>query len=337
VLVLDEPTSSLPASEVDILLAALRRYAAAGQTILLVTHRFDEVTAVADRATMLRDGRHVGTVERDELTQDVLIELMLGRPVDRLVRQRVGRRTGEVLLRCRDLRGGKVDGASFEVREGEIVGLAGLLGSGRSTLLRLLFGLTPRHGGEVELGAAALAPRDPADAIAAGLAYVPEDRARDAVFAEMTVAENMGMAVIPRYWRHGRFARGAERHDARELMARFGVKATSERARFASLSGGNQQKAILARWMRCLPRLILLDEPTQGVDIGARLELYALIRDAVEAGAAAVVVSSELEELEALCDRALIMRQGRIVGEVDGDDLHADNLERLAHRGGVAA
>jgi ribose transport system ATP-binding protein len=333
---LDEPTSSLPASEVDVLLAALRRYASEGQTILLVTHRFDEVMAIADRATMLRDGRHVGTVERETLSHDLLIDLMVGRAVDRDYHRRAAWAAGNVLLSCRDLGGGKVRGASFDVHAGEILGVAGLLGSGRSTLLRLLFGLIPR-GGEVFLDDVPLRAASPSEAMATGLAYIPEDRARESGFADMTVSENISVAVIGSYWRNGHFAHRAQGRDARELMRAYGVRASSERARFASLSGGNQQKVVLARWMRRSPRLLLLDEPTQGVDVGARVELHKLIQAAVDAGAGAILVSSEFEELEALCDRALVLHKGAVVGDVSGAALSAEHLEQLAHSGGIRA
>jgi ribose transport system ATP-binding protein len=329
VLVLDEPTSSLPATEVTVLFEALRRYAADGQSILFVTHRLDEVMDIADRATMLRDGRVAGTVERGGMTEDGLVELMVGRALARDTGQTHALSTSDVVLSCDGLSGGALRSVGFSLRRGEILGIAGLLGSGRSTLLRVLFGLIRPDGGEVSLDGRRYAPNSIQDAMREGVAYVPEDRVQEAAFLELPVTDNISMTVLGDYYRKGLFRHRAERADARREMAAFQVKASSERARFGSLSGGNQQKVVLARWLRRAPRLLLLDEPTNGVDVGARAELYGLVRAAAGRGTSVIVVSSEFEELERLCDRVLVFQRGRITAEVKGADIDTDRLEQL--------
>ncbi len=335
VLLLDEPTAALPAPEVTLLLDALRRYAAAGQAIVYVTHRLDEVFAVADRATLLRDGRVVGDVEPRQLDHEGLVELMMGRSVEQIERLR-GRPEGRTILTARGVAAGSLAPLDLGLCEGEIVGLGGLLGAGRSTLLRGLFGVSPLETGEVRIDGQPCRIDSPADAMAAGLAYVPEDRQRDAAFPGLSVAENLSLTVLPDYWHRGVLNRRRERRDALGLFDSFLIAAESEAAPLRSLSGGNQQKVVLARWLRCEPRVLLLDEPTQGVDVGARAEIYELIHRAVSGGAAALVASSDFEELARICDRVLVLRKGETVAELRGGELDADRIARFANAGAVA-
>jgi ribose transport system ATP-binding protein len=329
VLVLDEPTASLPIHEVELLLSALRRYAEAGQTILYVTHRLEEVLDVGDEATVLRDGSVVDTVTCEGLQHERLVELILGRSVERLVARPARSTTGAPIVKAVNIGGGAVRDASFSVSEGEIVGIAGLLGSGRSSLLRILFGAVQLRHGAVTFGGAVVQFGSPADGMRSGVAYVPEDRATEAAFADLDVNENLWLATSGEYFRRGRLRHAAERESSKGLISEYLIKAESERAPLSSLSGGNQQKVVLARWLRRSPRLLLLDEPTQGVDIGARLEIWDIVRVAVDGGMGAVVVSSDLEELSRVCDRVLIMRQGCVVGEVKGDAMGQKELEHL--------
>jgi len=328
VLLLDEATASLPRSEVDLLLAAVRRYAEAGQTIVFVTHRLDEVTQIADHATILRDGRVVATVDRGEFDHDSLVTLIMGQPVERLASRPVGSSAGEPVLELRSTNG---DGADLTVRAGEIVGVAGLLGSGRSSLLRGLFGLAPMPGRTVELDGRGVDVQGPRQAIAAGIAYVPEDRAAEGVFADLSVKENLSVTVLGRYWRGGWFSRRSEQRGARAVMDAFLVRAASADAPVSSLSGGNQQKIVLGRWLQRHPRLLLLDEPTQGVDVGARADIHRVIRNLVSDGAGALMVSSDFDELAAVCDRAIVVRAGHIVGEIAGADLREETLNVAIH------
>jgi ribose transport system ATP-binding protein len=329
VLVLDEPTASLPIHEVELLLSALRRYAEAGQTILYVTHRLEEVLDIGDEATVLRDGSVVDTVACEGLEHERLVELILGRSVERLVARPARETTGAPIVEAVNISGGAVRDASFHVSEGEIVGIAGLLGSGRSSLLRILFGAVQVRHGEVKFDGSLTHFRSPADGMNAGVAYVPEDRAAEAAFADLDVNENLWLATSGEHFSGGRLRHAAERESSKQLMSEYLIKAKDERAPLSSLSGGNQQKVVLARWLRRNPRLLLLDEPTQGVDIGARLEIWEIVSSAVDRGMGVVVVSSDLEELSRVCDRVLIMKQGRLIGEVKGDAMGQEELEHM--------
>jgi ribose transport system ATP-binding protein len=329
VLVLDEPTSSLPPHEADLLLEALLRYATAGQTIMYVSHRLDEIVHIADRATILRDGKVATTIDREEISHDRLVELIMGRKAARMAHRAPPQTTRRdaPALEVRGLAGGAVRSVDLEVRPGEIVGVAGLLGSGRTTLLRLLFGAQAPAAGEIVVNGVDRRFSSPSEAMKAGVAYVPEDRLRDAAFAQLNVTENIGMAVAGRYFRGGRLRHRRERKDATDLMAKYMVKAESPRARFSTMSGGNQQKVILARWLRREPAVLLLDEPTQGVDVGARLEIWDLIREGAARGAAVIAVCSDFDELARACDRAVILQRGVLVGGVQAADLDGSTLE----------
>lgn len=337
VLVLDEPTASLPASEVELLLDALQRFAAAGQTILYVTHRLDEVLRIADCATVFRDGKMVGTIDRASMTHEAIVELIMGRRVERILELQHDAVGGAAVLKVDGLSAGPVRNATFALREGEILGLAGLLGSGRSTMLRALFGVLPLESGKLELDGLPLSLERPKDAMRVGIAYVPEDRLNEAAFTELSVLANLGMATTRKYFRGGRLRHRDERRDARALVDEYLVKVSSLDAPFTSMSGGNQQKVILARWMRREPKLLLLDEPTQGVDVGARAEIWQIVRRTVDAGAGALVVSSDYEELSRVCDRVLLLRDGRIAAELQGDALTEANLDHLTWTAEVAA
>jgi ribose transport system ATP-binding protein len=330
VLVLDEPTAALPAAEVDRLLGALRRYAAAGQTILYISHRLDEVSNFADRATVLRDGRLAGTLERDELTHGRMVELITGRAIDRAFPEAPAVEAGEVVLSVRDLATGPLGGISFDLHRGEVLGIAGLLGSGRTELLRAVFGAQKVRHGTIELNGQPARFRSVGAAVKAGVAYVPEDRAEDAAFEDLSVTDNIAAARVSDYFRAGWLGQGAANRDARDSIARFGIRAESERQLMSTLSGGNQQKAVLARWLDRRPQVLLLDEPTQGVDVGARSDIYQLVNDAVAQGCAVIVVTSDFEELSHVAHRVLVLAGGRLVAEVRPPNLDPVRLTQLS-------
>ena len=335
VLVLDEPTASLPAEEVGTLHDALKRYSAAGQAVLYVTHRLEELPGFAQRATVLRDGQVAGRLEEAELDHDRLVELISGdarparvsvKPARRDAVRRPGSRDRLVV---EGLSGGRISSASFTLGAGEIVGLAGLVGSGRTSLLELLFGVRPPADGTIRLDGALLEWRGGRPH--PGVAYLPEDRARDAAFLPLSVAENIMAASTARHWRHGRLRHRAEAADARAVMNAHGIRAGSETAPLQTLSGGNQQKAMLARWMIREPSVLLLEEPTQGVDVAARAAIHDQIRGAAAAGTVVLVASSDADELASLCDRAIVLIAGRTTCEVPGSELTAQRLERLPY------
>jgi ribose transport system ATP-binding protein len=331
VLVLDEPTAALPGREVDRLLETLQRYASLGQAIIYVTHRLGEVLRASHRVSALRDGRSAGTIETKELDEAKLVSFMLGRPIGR-----AGARSGRAesapdALSVRGLAGGSATDASFSVARGEILGIAGLLGSGAADVLRVLFGAMPRKAGDVRLGDQAYRPAGIADAVKARVVYVPPDRAQEAAFHQMSVRANLSVTSVHRYFRRGRLRHDEEHVESEASIARFLIRTATDTQPLSTLSGGNQQKVILARWLRDDPALVLLDEPTQGVDINARAEIHGLLRDVARAGSAVVVVSSDFDELARLCDRVVVMVEGRVVAERTPPALDAHELTELAH------
>ncbi|GAC1445507.1 MAG: sugar ABC transporter ATP-binding protein [Mycobacteriales bacterium] len=328
VLVLDEPTAALPAAEVTDLLSALRGYAAAGQTILYVSHRLDEVLAVADRVTVLRDGRKVATVPVRGLTEAALVELIVGRPIERAFPPVREEGSTDAALVLRNLTGGPLHGVDLTLRRGEVLGIAGLLGSGRSELLRMLFGAFPVGAGEIVLNGAAIRLPNPAAAMAAGIAYVPEERQADALLPGESVRHNLSAGSAVSYFRRLLFHHGEERADSRRSLSQFLVRVVSDTQPVETLSGGNQQKVVLARWLRRRPAVLLLDEPTQGVDVAARAEIYELVRRATTAGTSVLLVASETEELAHACDRVAVLRGGRITAVVE-QPLDAHHLTEL--------
>ena len=341
-LVLDEPTASLPQGEVDILLAALRRRARAGQGIIYVSHRIDEVMSIADTVTVLRDGRHIVTRGTSGLTDASLTEYIAGRPIERLFGERaaeeVPEAAAEVALSVRHLSGGPLRDVSFDLRAGEILGVAGLLGSGRTELLRMIFGAIRPEGGEVQLAGRRLAlGQGPAAGMRRGVAYVPEDRGVDAAFKDLSVGSNLSMAQVSEYRRLGRLSAKAERRDAVRSIRDFKIRPDREAAVFSTLSGGNQQKVVLARWLRRRPSVLLLDEPTQGVDVGARADVYEAIRSAVADGMSVILVSSDFEELVHAADRVVVLQDGVVAAELPKARLDRETLTYLTYTGKEAA
>jgi ribose transport system ATP-binding protein len=328
ILVLDEPAAALPPAEVGLLHEALRRYAAAGQAILYVTHRLDELEDFADRATVLRDGAVAGSLGGSELRHDRLVKLIAGETLAPHPRAPRLEAQSDIRLEVRRCTGGPLSDVSLTVRAGEVLGVAGLDGSGRSSLLQMIFGVLARTSGEVHFDGmplrAGAVPAHP------GLAYLPESRSH-AAFANLSLAVNLSAASHDRYGRRLGWRHRLERVEARAAIRRFGIAAKGEDQEFLTLSGGNQQKAILARWLRRGPAVLLLDEPTQGVDVGARADVHELIRASTRRGGTAIVVSSDFEELATLSDRVIVLRQGRIAGELDSANIDPRHLERAVH------
>jgi ribose transport system ATP-binding protein len=329
ILVLDEPTASLPEHEAQALLETLRLYAKAGQSVIYITHHLDEILNIADTVTVLRDGRHIVTRPEENLTEAQLIEYIVGRSLAEVYPAAGTAPSGGVALELRGVAVGPLNDVDLTVRRGEVVGIAGLLGSGRSSLLHAIFGDRPMRGGTMLLNGEPVRFARPAEAMRAGIGLVPEDRANEALFSERTVRENLSAASTAEFVRHGRLDTAAEGTEANRLIAELGIKAGSPEQPVSVLSGGNQQKVIFARWLRRKPRLLLLDEPTQGVDVGARAEIYQLIRKAVSFGTAVLMVSSDFEELAGVCDRIAIVRRGRLADEVTGPNIDPARLTEL--------
>jgi rhamnose transport system ATP-binding protein len=331
VLVLDEPTASLSVTEVGTLLALLRDLRAQGLAIVYVSHRLEEVFAVADRVTILRDGAVVATRAAADLDRQALIRLMVGRELSAEA-PGPGTRTAAVALEALRLGSSKagVHDVSLTLHAGEIVGLFGLVNSGRTELARVLAGLTPADAGEVRLGGAAATLDSPRRAAALGIAHVPEDRRQHGVIAPMSVAANCTLAVLPRIRRHGLLDRERELALARGYVERLRVKTASLDAEVATLSGGNQQKVALARALATGPKVLILDEPTQGVDVGAKAEIHAQIVALAAEGLAVLAISSEVPELLALCDRIAVMCDGTVVDVLERPQATPERLLALA-------
>jgi ribose transport system ATP-binding protein len=316
---------------VDRLLETLRRYASLGQAIIYVSHRLGEVLRASHRVTALRDGRSVGTVVTSDLDEAKLVSFMLGRPASRLGTNDSRAAKSDVALSVQGLAGGAALDATFTVGRGEVMGIAGILGSGASDVLRILFGAIRRRSGEVSLDGRPHRPDTTGDAVQAGVVYVPPDRTLEAVFPELSVRSNLSASSVRRYFRGGRLRHEVERTEAKTAIARFLIRTASDTQPLSTLSGGNQQKVVLARWLRDKPRLVLLDEPTQGVDISARAEIHELLRTSAREGSSVVVVSSDFDELAQLCDRVVVMVAGRTVADVRPPSLDAHRLTELAH------
>jgi len=336
ILLLDEATVSLPAAEIDALFDALKRYAQAGQTIVFVTHRLDEVPRLADQVTVLRDGRVAATLGSSELSKERLVELIVGRTLDHTDAAAIAHEDEDLVLEVSDLSGGPMRGVSFGLRRGEVLGIAGLAGAGRTAILTTLFGVRPPSSGTLKLDGREVSFSGVDDAMDAGLGFVPEDRSESA-FLNMSLRENLSAARVPTAWYGLRLRQRAETADARRSIADFSIKAISERQPFATLSGGNQQKAIVARWLRRRPKILLLDEPTHGVDVEARAEIYRLVREAVAAGSSVIVVTADFEELARVSDRVLVLSDGRITHEVEGPDIDPARVTELVLSGAADA
>ena len=325
IVVMDEPTASLTSREQERLFTVVRELRSSGVGIIYISHRLDEIFALADRVTVLRDGESVGTHAVRAITHAGLIKLMVGREVDQLYppTEFTG---GEIVLELRDVdcAASGVNHVSLVLREGEIFGLAGLVGAGRTELARVLFGLTPADRGEILLQGRPIAPRSPAAAVALGLAYVPEDRRRHGVVLELPIDQNITMAIHPRLFPHAWLKLGAEQKLALDFIRDLAVKCAGPQALGGSLSGGNQQKVSLARWLATQPKVLILDEPTQGVDVGAKSEIHRIIRQLAKAGLAVIMISSDLPEILGMSDRIGVMRGGKLTTILPGQaDAHA--------------
>ncbi len=320
ILVLDEPTAVLPAVEAERLLERISRLREEGVAVLLVSHRLAEVLSVADRVSVLRDGKRTFTGLAREVNEEALVRHMVGRELA-LVTRRAKRPAGRIVLAVESLGARALELAeiSLELCEGEVLGLAGLVGAGRSELLACLCGLSHPERGRILMDGREIRPRDPRAALALGIALLPEDRRRNAAIGPMSVEENLTLPRLAHFTRRGRIDARAERAFAIDAVRRFDIRCRGPEAGLDSLSGGNQQKVVFARWLACQPRVLLLDEPTQGIDVAGRAEIHRLIEAEAERGTAILLASSDLGEILSLSDRIAVMRAGRLVATLPGD------------------
>jgi len=331
IVIMDEPTASLSDREVGRLFDVIARLRTAGAGIIYISHRLEEIATIADRITVLRDGETVATRDARDVTRADMIRMMVGRELDAVFPKRQVP-LGETALSVRDLSNARtgVRPVSLSVRRGEILGLAGLVGSGRTQLAETIFGLTPATGGEIAIDGSVVPIGSPADAIECGIAYVPEDRRQHGVVLDMSVAANATLASLPAVSRNGLIRHDVESASAERYINELRIKASSVDAEVGSLSGGNQQKVALARWLATRPSVLILDEPTQGVDVGSKAEIHRLMQDLAERGMAIIMISSELPEILGMSDRIAVMHAGTVVTTTDRESATAANIMAAA-------
>lgn len=332
VLIMDEPTSSLSQAETEYLFKVVKQLRESGVSVVYISHRLGEVTELADRCVVFRDGENAGNLERAEINHENMVRLMIGRDISEFY-ERSERTVGEVVLEVKNV----ITPAyprhpvSLRVRAGEIVGMSGLVGAGRTELLRVLFGVDAPLGGTVEINGAAQKFESPFDAINAGIALVPEDRKGEGLVLPMSVKNNVSLAGLRRH-KVKRFFLNRSQEDAitQQMTEKLAIKTPGPEQIIQYLSGGNQQKAVIGKWLSMNPKVLLLDEPTRGIDIGSKTEIYRLMEELASQGMAILFVSSEMEEILNMSDRALVMHEGRISGELSRDELNESNIMNLA-------
>ncbi|MBD2130808.1 sugar ABC transporter ATP-binding protein [Microcoleus sp. ZQ-A2] len=330
ILVMDEPTAALSDRETEKLFDVVRRLRNEGIAIIYISHRMEEIYALADRVSVIRDGGYIGSLEKSEISAARLVEMMVGRPLQDLYEHKRQTTPGPVVLEVTNLSDGrKVKSAIFQLHAGEIVGLAGLVGAGRTEIARLIFGADRKASGEIKLEGRSLNISTPDDAIKAGIAYVPEDRKHLGLFLEISSGENITMNVLGREAKAGIINSKSLFRIVADAVNNLGIRLASPSIRAMDLSGGNQQKLLLARWLAINPKVLLLDEPTRGVDIGAKSEIYRIISELAANGVAILMISSELPEIVGMSDRVLVMRAGSLVGEVGGSTGEAITQENI--------
>ena len=335
-IVMDEPTSALSSTEVEKLFSIIRDMKAAGLSVIFVTHRLEEVMEICDRYTVLRDGRQVASAAVSQTSVDGIIRQMVGREVNALFAHREAAAPGEVALTVEKLtRRGKgqdphatvIEGVSFAVRRGEILGLAGLVGAGRTETARAVFGADPFDSGTVSVGGQVVDIRSPQDAIRHGIGLVPEDRKQQALFLALAIRSNVSIAALDRIAGWAGFVdERAERGLVEEYRRALNIRMAGPEQLVGNLSGGNQQKVVLARWLALRPKVLIVDEPTRGIDVGAKVEVHNLLFEMARSGIAIIAISSELPEVLAISDRIVTMREGRVTGEVRREDANEERL-----------
>jgi ABC-type sugar transport system ATPase subunit len=329
-LIMDEPTAALTSREVQTLFDLTRGLRDKGVGIIFITHRLDEIFEIADRVTVMRDGRTVGTEPISQVDRTAVVRMMVGRDLSEMYAAKESS-IGAPLLEVRHLSTpGLLDDISFELRRGEIVGLFGLLGAGRTDLARALFGAGPTPSGEVRLNGRRVIVRSPADATKAGLAYVPEDRKLQGLVLPMSVRENVTLAVLRELSRATLVRRSQERQRADHFIKALNIRTPSREQRVNNLSGGNQQKVVVAKWLASNPKVLILDEPTRGIDVGAKAEVHAIMARLAEQGVAILMISSELPEVLGMSDRILVMHEGRLTGQFTREEATRERIMMAA-------
>lgn len=329
VLVLDEPTSALAEHEVNKLFDILRRLREQGVAIVYISHRLEEFDRIVDKITVLRDGKYIGTKRWKDTTVPEMIRMMVGRSLEEQFPSR-NAKIGEVVLEARNFSNAKLKNVSLSVRSGEVLGLAGMMGAGRTEFARAIFGADPRDSGEIFMDGRQIAVHTPADAIAHNIVYLPEDRKKDGLLLDQSVAMNILLASLSDNARHGIVNAKSCADTVSQKLSELSVKTPSSKQLVKFLSGGNQQKVLVCRWLCLNARVIIFDEPTRGIDVGAKYEIYSLINKMAEAGAAIIMISSEMPEVLGMSDRIAVMYEGRMVGEVERAEASQEKILNMA-------
>lgn len=326
ILIMDEPTAALTEADVRRLFGIVRLLRDRGVGIVYITHRLNEVFELSDRVTVLRDGQYVGTQITAETTEDRLINMMVGRTIDQLF-PKLDTEIGAPVLEVRNLsRRPNPKNVSLTIRSGEIVGIAGLVGSGRSELAQVIFGIAPAESGEILIDGKPVQIKNPGQAMKLGIAYVPEDRGTQGLIREMTIRENVSLAVLRSLNRGAFINRGEERQLARHSLQQLNIRAYSIEQVVNKLSGGNQQKVVVGKWLASKPRVLIMDEPTRGIDVGAKAEIHRMMSELAQQGMGIIMISSELPEIMGMSDRIIVMRDGRLVAEFSRAEATQENV-----------
>ena len=331
-LIMDEPSAPLTQTEVQALYAMVEKLKAAGVTIIYISHRMDEIFRLSDRITVLRDGKMIKTVNTADTNLDELVTLMVGRELNETYPSRKDCITDEVLLKLENVSGPTVENISFELKKGEILGLAGLIGSGRTELAEIIFGYTRKTAGKIMIDGQESDPRTPKDAIASGASLVPEDRKKHGALLESSITENVSISVLERISKFFTVDTKEERRIADGYRDSIRIKTPNMEQKIKNLSGGNQQKVIIAKWLATKPKLVIFDEPTRGIDVGAKSEIYALVNSLVESGKGVLMISSELEEVMGMSDRIIVLHEGKVAGELERKDFSQEKIMGFASR-----
>ena len=331
ILIMDEPTSSLTLTETARLLEVAKELRAQGVSIIYISHRLGEISDLADRAVVLRDGRNAGVLAREEISHDRIVRLMVGRELDRFyVEPSTGSKPRYVEVRNLRTRRYPQHAVSFDIGRGEILGFAGLVGAGRSEIAQAIFGVDAALGGSVLLDGEPIKIHSPEDAISRGIYLIPEDRRQMGLILDSTIQENVTLPALSRYAVAGLINREAEQKITTEMCGKLNIKAPSIETRVGNLSGGNQQKVVLAKWLSLSPKVLIFDEPTRGIDVGAKAEIYELMRRLAESGVAIIMISSDMEEILGESDRVAVMHEGVITGILEREQCSEEAIMRLA-------
>lgn len=334
--IMDEPTSSLDANEVQILFRIIRKLKNQGISVIFISHKLDEIFEICERLTVFKDGEYVGNYDVKELDQLKLISLMVGRDAVKLERKKEGYNfsKAEELMGAKGVKQGmRLNGIDIDIKQGEVVGLAGLLGSGRTELAQVIFGANTMDEGEIFWHGNSVKVNSPADAISKGMGYCTEDRKVEGIIPHLSVKENLTIALLPKISKFGFVNKKEQDRIVKQYIERLKIKTPTPEQAICNLSGGNQQKVLLARWMCMNPKLIIMDEPTRGIDVGAKAEIEQLIQELSDNGISVLMISSEIAELERNCDRIVVMREGKKIGELVGDSISYEKVMETIAKG----